>query len=120
MGEAGPDYQEDSASRVNTVLFQARSCSLACLSWGVQVTMCDQLTHYLNKFVAAAAPTAAAGPAAGEVATIDGYKVRCPIPAVPVCRLQLCQVYGHALSVPEELGEGEPVYTMHGACVLGK
>lgn len=42
-----------------------------------QVTMCDQLTHYLNKFVAAAAPAATTGPAAGGVATIDGYKVLC-------------------------------------------
>ena len=58
------------------VVPKARSCSsVRTCPVGFQVTMCDQLTHYLNKFVAAAAPAAAHGPAAGEVAAIDGYKV---------------------------------------------
>ena len=60
--------------------------------------MCDQLTHYLNKFVAAAAPAAATGPAAGEVATIDGYKVCCPTPAAAHHHVIRCSPRGSAAS----------------------
>jgi hypothetical protein len=67
--------------------------------------MCDQLTHYLNKFVAAAAPTAAAGPAAGEVATIDGYKVCCRIPVASQRASRSCGRSMHMLIIPKELGE---------------
>ena len=61
-----------------------------------QVTMCDQLTSYLSKFVTPAAAAAAAGPAA-EVAAIDGYKVR---PRPRVCWNGMVACIGSNLSSP--------------------